>query len=385
MLVINIGFMNTPVNIFQIIILSIFALCTLVQLFYYLYYYLAVAVYKAPEPTVKNFPVSVIICAKDEAGNLKNFLPGILKQNYPAGFEVIVVNDCSEDDTAEVLEEFQKQYNNLKVSTIIKDLKFTHSKKLAQVIGIKASSNEILLFTDADCQPESDMWLSDMTDHFDENVDFVLGYGGYLNEDGLLNKYIRYDSMFIAMQYLGMAIRRKPYMGVGRNLAYRKSLFFKTRGFSSHSHLMSGDDDLFVNSNANEKNTIVEFRPKAHTRSVPAIELQNWIKQKKRHLTTGKYYKLSDKIRLFIEPVTRTIFHLCLIYILCTLLFWPYIIGIFVLRLVTQSIVFYLVSKKLNEKQLLLYSIIFDIFSPLIYATLYLSNLRNRNRGATWR
>ena len=377
--------MNTTLNLFQIIILALFIISGVVQLFYYSYYYLITGIKKPSPGLAKQVPVSVIICAKNEADNLKNFLPGVLEQDYPFGFEVIVVNDCSEDDTAIVLEQLQKQYSNLRVSTIIKDQKFTHNKKLAQVIGIKAAVNEILLFTDADCQPESSQWLVGMTNHFDEKTDFVLGYGGYLEEKGFLNKFIRYDSMFIAIQYLGMALRGNPYMGVGRNLAYRRSMFFRTKGFSTHAHLMSGDDDLFVNANANSDNTITEFSQGLHTRSVPASSFHDWIKQKKRHLTTGKYYKLSDKLRLITEPVTRVLFFTSLTILLCMLLYWPYLLGLFGLRLIIQIIVFYKGSRKLNERKLLFYSIIFDIFSPLVYFILYLSNLRNKAGGTTWK
>ena len=191
--------------------------------------------------------------------------------------------------------------------------------------------------------------------------------------------------MFIAMQYIGMAIRKKPYMGVGRNLAYRKSTFFNTKGFSAHSHLMSGDDDLFVNANATAENTAVEFDPGSHTRSVPALNVQTWIKQKKRHLTTGSYYKSGDKARLFLEPASRMLFHFLLICILCMLIYWPYVIGLFILRLTLQTTVFYHVSRRFNERRLLIYSIIFDIFSPLIYGTIYVSNLLKGTKGVTWR
>ncbi len=203
--------------------------------------------------------VSVIICARNEADNLNNFLPSVLEQDYP-DFEVIVVNDCSEDHTDDVLGKFLMQYPRLKISTITKDPKFSHNKKFAQFIGIKAAKNEILLFTDADCQPESDKWIGQMASHFNDKTDFVIGYGGYLREKGLLNKYICYESTAIAMQYFGMAIRGVPYMGVGRNLSYRRSVFFANKGFGSHNHIISGDDDLFVNSHANRENTIAEFR-----------------------------------------------------------------------------------------------------------------------------
>jgi glycosyltransferase involved in cell wall biosynthesis len=174
-------------------------------------------------------PVSVIICARNEEQNLREFLPSVLEQEYP-DYEVIVVNDCSDDDSYNVLGEYIKQYPNLRVSNITRDPKFTHNKKFAKFIGIKAAKNEKLLFIDADCRPETGKWLGMMVSHFDDKTDFVLGYGGYFRKKGLLNKYIRCDSMFIAMQYLGMAIRGIPYMGVGRNLAYRRSVFLRTKG-----------------------------------------------------------------------------------------------------------------------------------------------------------
>ena len=220
---------------YYIILLTVFitfALAAAIQLFYYLFFYLSVHVFKSDNKKIDKQPVSVIICARNEAENLKMFLPSVLKQDYP-DYEVIVVNDCSEDNSYEVLGNLQDQYPHLKVSNINKDPKFSHSKKLAQVVGIKASHNDILLFTDADCQPDSDKWLENMASHFDKKTSFVLGYGGYAKKTGVLNKYIRYDCMFIAMQYLGMAIRGIPYMGVGRNMAYRRSLFFSKKGFGA--------------------------------------------------------------------------------------------------------------------------------------------------------
>ena len=89
-----------------------------------------------------------------------------------------------------------------------------------------------------------------MQSNFLHQTQIILGYGKYISEPGLLNKWIRTDTTYIAMQYLAMAIKGRPYMGVGRNMAYRKSLFFERKGFASHLNLASGDDDLFVNENA---------------------------------------------------------------------------------------------------------------------------------------
>jgi len=371
-------------NVFLSVVFSGFAVVTAIQLFYYLYYYLAVYLYKPSQATTIKQPVSVIICARNEAENLRKFLPSILEQDYPV-FEVIVVNDCSEDNSYEVLGNFLSKYSNLKISTVNRDPKFTHNKKFAQFIGIKAAKYDLLLFTDADCQPESNRWIEGMTSHFDNKISFVLGYGGYLNEKGILNKFIRYDCMTIAMQYLGMAICGIPYMGVGRNLAYRRSVFFANKGYGAHNHIISGDDDLFVNTNATKNNSCVEFRNGTHTRSVPCHSLQEWITQKKRHFTTAPYYKFRDKLLLIAEPATRTLLFASFIVLLSFCFFWPYVLGIFGLRVITQIIVFNLTQKKFNEKGLVTISLIFDIFSPIINALIFLSNLFDNPGKNRWK
>jgi cellulose synthase/poly-beta-1,6-N-acetylglucosamine synthase-like glycosyltransferase len=371
-------------NTFILILCGVLVLSAAVQIFYYLWFYLSVYSHKSNAGKESELPVSIIICARNEAENLNNFLPAVLEQDY-TNFEVIVVNDCSEDDSYEVLGKYLVQYPHLKISNVNKDPKFTHNKKFAQFIGIKAAKNDILVFTDADCQPESDKWLKKMVSHFSPETDFVLGYGGYLKEKGLLNKYIRYESMTIAMQYLGMAIRGIPYMGVGRNLAYRKNLFFENKGFGLHNHVISGDDDLFVNTKATGKNTSVEFGPGTHTRSVPSKSLKEWLKQKKRHLTTAKYYKFSDKVLLFLEPFTRILFYTITAIMISFLYFWQVVIIVFTLRLATQVTVSILVQKRLKESGLLGYSLFFDIFSPLINSLIYLSNFRKRSVNSQWK
>jgi len=371
-------------NLFLPIVFSLLLLSGAIQIFYYFYYYLAIILYKHPEVNPSKKPVSVIICARNESVNLTEFLPSVLKQDYP-DYEVIVVNDCSEDNSYDILGDFLQQYPHLKISNVNKDSKFTHNKKFAQFIGIKAAKNDLLLFTDADCHPESDKWLETIVSRFEDHIDFVIGYGGYFKRKGLLNRYIRYDSMTIAVQYFGMAIRGVPYMGVGRNLAYRRSLFFNKKGFGSHNHVLSGDDDLFVNSNADKNNTVVEFRKETHTRSVPAASVNEWVKQKKRHMITARYYKSGDKFRLFMEPFTRVLFYVSLIILLYNIFLWQYVLIIFGLRLIIQTIITTLAQKKLNEPGIKVFSLFFDIFSPVINGAIYFSNIFTRPGKNKWK
>lgn len=371
-------------NLLFLVIFSVFLFSAFIQLIHYLWFYLALILYKHPGQSTSGQPVSVIICARNEAANLKELLPAVLEQDYP-DFEVIVVNDCSEDDTYDVLGKFMLKYSNLRVSNVNKDPKFTHNKKFAQFIGIKAAKNEILLFTDADCKPESVRWLEIMAGRFVDKTDFVLGYGGYMKRKGLLNRYIRYDSMTIAMQYIGMAIRGNPYMGVGRNLAYRKSVFFANKGFGSHYNVISGDDDLFVNANAHKKNTAVEFRKEAHTRSLPSASFEDWVAQKQRHFTTATYYKLRDKLILICEPASRILFYFSSVILLSSLYMWPYTIAVFGMRLIIQVTVLVQVQKRLCEPGMTGFSLLFDIFSPVINGLVYITNKRKRGNSNKWK
>jgi poly-beta-1,6-N-acetyl-D-glucosamine synthase len=321
-------------------------------------------------------PVSIIICAKNEAENLQMHLPKILEQDYPS-FEVIVVNDCSEDNTQDILEKMQEKYPQLKITRIKEDEKFSHGKKLALTIGIKAAKNEWLLLTDADCFPESNQWLSGMQRNFTGNAEIVLGYGGYIAVKGFLNKLIRFDTFSIALQYFGFAMCKVPYMGVGRNLAYKKSLFLKNKGFAPHAQILSGDDDLFINEVASGKNTETEFCLPTHTRSIPKKTFSQWKIQKLRHFSTGNRYKLKHKLLIGVENFTRFLFYASAISLLITGGMYYVVVGVFFIRYLLHFLVYAKALKKLNEKNLLLISLLFDIILPVINLFLYVSTIFN--------
>ncbi len=349
----------------QLVILLVFVVSFVIQLYYYLGIYLKLPLHKSTIINQKIKPVSIVICAKNEAENLRSNLPAVLEQDFP-DFEVIVVDDCSTDETPDILATFKQTNPHLKVTTIENNDKFKHGKKLALTIGIKAAKNEWLLLTDADCMPASNKWLSFMHNSFADDKSIVLGYGGYKRRSSLLNSIIRFDTMFIAMQYIGLALKGRPYMGVGRNLAYRKTIFFKNKGFASHLHLSSGDDDLFIKEVATKENIAVELAPESHTCSKACNTFKEWNYQKRRHLTTGKYYKKSIKYILFAENLSRLIYYASFAFLMVNQVALLIILPVFIVRLTIQLIVYKLSMRKLKEKSLLLPSIIYDIVLPFI-------------------
>ena len=355
-----------------VIALGLFVISMIIQIIYYLKY-TKILFHVNKQPIKEKFPVSVIICARNEAVSLRKNLPVILEQDYP-DFEVIVVNDCSEDDTEMVIAELRQKYKHLRSTNIVKDKKFTHGKKLALTIGIKSAQHEWLILTDADCKPVGKNWLYNFQRNFSYDTSIVLGYGGYRRRKGMLDKIIRFDTLFIAMQYLSKAISGKPYMGVGRNMAYRKSLFINSKGFAGHSHLLSGDDDLFINKVANAENTKVEIDKGSFTVSEPVNSWKNWFYQKKRHLTTFSHYKPKTRYSLGTELISRFMFYTCFVVLLIMNQILPLIFGIFGLRLILQLVVFKSIMKRLNEKYLLLISPIMDVLIPFINFIVIISN-----------
>ena len=357
-----------------LIVFYCFAFAFLIQMWYYLFFFSRISFYKKKELPANTPPASIIICAKNEDHNIVDFLPLIFEQNYPE-FEVVVVNDCSWDNTGDILNEFAKKHSNLKIVTIKENEHHSHGKKVALMMGIKGAAYEHLLLTDADCKPTSKLWLRNMIQHFTNEKEIIIGYGAYQKQKGFINKIIRYDTFIIALQYLSFALARRTYMGTGRNLAYTKSLFFKKKGFASHYHIESGDDDLFVNEAATRKNTTIEVSQDSFTVSRVKQSMKDWLRQKRRHVTTFNQYKFGTKFRLIMLSASQYLFYISFVIALM-LQFQPIIIlSMFIFRLIVQQIIFNKSMKLLSEKDLLLLSPFIELFLMILYPIITISNI----------
>jgi glycosyltransferase involved in cell wall biosynthesis len=351
------------------------ALAFILILINYFVQYLPVSLFKkAPVSETILPPVSVIICARNEDENLTEYLPKVMTQEYP-NFEVIVVNDCSWDNTENVIDEFSKIFPNLRKANIKEDAYYKHGKKFAMLVGIKAAKNKHLLFTDADCFPTGNNWLREMAGEFSTEKEIVLGYGAYDRAPGLLNKLIRFDAFTIGLQFLSAAIKKKPYMGVGRNLAYTSDLFFREKGFSKHYHINSGDDDLFVNQAANNKNTAVCISKDAITYSKPKKTFKDWRIQKARHLSTAPLYKSATKSRIFFNYFSQYFFYASLIALAFSTRSVLLIPVFLFLKVIVQLLVLNKAAKKLGEKDLLAASAFYELALLFIYPIFQVSKL----------
>ncbi len=346
----------------------------LINLCYYLGFFRFAFAASKNSNSQNPLPVAVVICAKNEAENLRKFLPIVLAQNHP-NFEVVVINDASTDDTLEVIEEFQDLYPNLKKVNVQNNETFWANKKYALTLGIKKATKPYLLFTDADCRPESDQWLREMVSPFREQKSIVLGYGGYLVEKrSVLNKLIRFETLFTAIQYFSYAKWGLPYMGVGRNLAYTSAEFYNQNGFATHLHIRSGDDDLFVNGAANKMNTGMCFSENGITRSVPKKSLKAWWQQKRRHVSIARHYKKKHQFLLGLFYTTQLLFWILFFALLFTA-YWQIALGFLAIRWIVQGAVFYNSGKKFGETDLFWLFPFLELFLVWAQLGIFIANI----------
>jgi poly-beta-1,6-N-acetyl-D-glucosamine synthase len=370
------------IEVISDVFLIVLALAFVIHIILYLNLFAKLAFYKRSGSEVSKLPsVSVIISSKNEDENLQSFLPLILDQDYP-NYEVIVVNDQSVDDTKYILEAFEKEYKRLQVVTITEHINEHNGKKLPLTLGIKRAKNEILLLTDADCKPISTQWIKTMVRNFNSDTDIVIGYSPYKKLNSLLNLFIQFDTFYTALQYFSFTLKKKPYMAVGRNLAYRRSFFFDHKGFSKHLTIPFGDDDLFVNDNATKENIAVELNPDSFVETMPEKNFADWLHQKRRHLISGHDYKSDDKKMLFWVWFSQVFFYLAIIPAAIFSKFYIAVLVFVFLKLTVMYLIYWKALSRLNRKYLVFYILFLDpvyhlILLPFMHLTIGKSSRKN--------
>ena len=353
-------------------LLITFCVVIIIQLYFYLFLFRKYAAHKSQKNNSAEIGVSVVIAAKNEEVNLSHLLPLLAQQEFPL-FEVILVDDDSHDATLSKMNSFKDLYKNanFNIKTLSISSQNSIGKKQALTQGIKEASYEHILLTDADCQPNSPYWIRHMVHSFTEKSVLVLGYGAYEKiKKSLLNKLIRFETLLTAVQYFSYALDGKAYMGVGRNLAYKKSIFLGAGGFEKHEHIKSGDDDLFVSQVANSTNVALCDHQESFTVSKPHLKFSSWIRQKRRHITTATHYKKSIKLSLGLFFLSQFLFYALAIIALISKTNIEYVVPLILLRFLVWYTIIYASADKLQEKDLLAFGPLYEI--SIIFIQLYI-------------
>ena len=304
------------------------------------------------EEQEKLLPVlSVVIAARNEAKNLRTHLPSILRQDYPE-FEVIIALDRCEDESEDILKSFAKSHLNLHWITVAKTPLDWAPKKWALTQAIALVNHPNLVCTDADCGAEEG-WLEAVGIAFANGASVVPGLGMYYAYPGFLNRFIRYETSYTALQYLGAAGNYVPYMGVGRNLSYKKEVFDAVGGFVDFRKSLSGDDDLLVNAWRNDGNTISVIGKGSRSWSEPKRTFGSWLRQKGRHFSASAKYTALSKIALAIFHGSQIAFYGFLALFLVSGGHIGVGLGLYLCYLLGSWYIFGLFAKETNQTDLI--------------------------------
>jgi glycosyltransferase involved in cell wall biosynthesis len=362
----------------MLILLYFFILVICLQLFFYLVIFLKFAFSKPSQSTPKNVSISVIVCAKNEAENAVKFVPLLAEQDYP-DYEIILIDDASSDHTLDVFEEFEKKYSNVRLVKVKNNETFWGSKKYALTLGIKVAKNDYLLFTTANCYPATKDWISTMSNQFTKEKTIVLGYGSYEKvTHSFLNKLIRFETLLTAVQYFSWAKIGQPYMGVGRNLAYKKSEFFAVNGFINHIQVRSGDDDLFINQIATKRNTATSFHSGGFTYSKSQPTFKQWFAQKRINTITERLYKKFDRVQLRLFYFSQLLFLVVSSVLLIIQFEWVFVLVLITLRYLATYIIMGFCAGKLKEKDLIYWLPVLEIVFIFTQLNIFFVNLYSK-------
>lgn len=363
----------------DILFISFVSVSALLAVYYLVFLRFAFAQKK--NTTAPDFPVSIIVVGRNEAENFKKNLPFLCQQKHP-NFEVIAVNDQSQDDSKEVIEALQKVHSNLKLVDVAINDRFWLGKKYGLTLGIKAATHDHLLLTDADCIPASDDWATEMMSAQTGQKALVLGYGKYELNTSLVNLFIQFETVHTAIQYFSWALMGMPYMGVGRNLAYHRQLFFDKKGFVNHMHVASGDDDLFVQDAGNRKNAAIVYTKESHTISEPKATFSAWMKQKQRHYKTSKFYNTLPKVVLGTYGLAQPLFYVLFGLALWLTSHWQLVLIVAGAKLLLQYLVFVFSTLKLGSLRILWLLPLLELFTW--FFQLYALAMSKINKKQRW-
>lgn len=324
-------------------------------------------------------PVSVVIAAKNEEYHLKDKLVFFLEQDYPE-FEVIVVNDASTDECEYVLKAFSKLYPCLKVVNIVENVNKFRGRKFPISLGIKSAKYDHIVLAGADCVPSGFEWLKNLARNFSEKKEVVLGFCTYTKQKGLFKFLLQYDNLTTAMNYMGLALSGHPYRGDGRNIAFKKDLFFKVGGFTKHYNLPLGEDDIFIRNVSTASNTTVSLTPESFLSSDAKHTYKEWKRQKIDRLSTYKYYKPSIKFLLSIPNITTLLFYAFVITLLFLSLPFEYVILAIVIKFVLQILIYFKSCKRLGIKRVFIFAPLIELYFLLLNAELRLLSLFRKKK-----
>lgn len=245
----------------EIIALGFLAVSSIFYVYFITRVRLGLLVLQPSQRKTSSISVSIILAARNEENNIEQCLQSLLKQTYPSHlFEIIVIDDGSEDKTASIVQYYAERFSNVHLQSLPTDSTILRGKPKAIAVGITKAIGEIILTTDADCivPPQ---WIEVMVNHFENDVMLVAGPVAERDSNTFFSKLDQLEFLGLITTAAGLIGGGRPIICNGANLAYRKTAFFAVGGFGDvHT---SNDDESLMNKIVNRKIGRIVFAPES--------------------------------------------------------------------------------------------------------------------------
>jgi len=341
------------------------SLCLLIvflHLISVLFLSISIITWKSSQATNRPF-LSLVVAAYNEIENLKKLVPALVDQDY-SNYEIIVALDRSTDGSKEYLTELHRQVSYIEIPSTPDD--WDH-KKFALTQGIAKASGEWIILTDADCLPSSVKWLESISKEITPKRDILIGVSPIISSGTFISIYAQFEGFMTYLLYLGITISYKPYMSVGRNMAFRKSFWEEKGGYLSIKEVKGGDDDLFIKLNANRRNTGLYLQGKESL--VFTQSKKTWkayFTQKMRHYKVSSSYKKKTNIILSTFHLLHIVSLIALISFISSSFFLPIILFYLFIKLVGYRFVVGKIGAGFNYILFPIVDIIYAFVTPVL-------------------
>lgn len=316
--------------------------------------------------------MTILVIFKNAIQELKTCVSALKHQDITPR-HILLVDDFSTDGGLELASAISKSEVRIHKATMDGS-----GKKLALQEGLQMIDTDAVLLTDIDCVPASDTWARIMQSKFKDSIEIVLGYSPVVKEHGLLNVFSRFETWMTGVQYMSYALAGIPYMGVGRNLAYRLST---VSGFIPDTTIPSGDDDLFVAAKANADNTAICLDPNSFMLTRSKSNIADYIHQKRRHISTSYSYAPLHKILLSVFATSQMLVLPLFVILIFYLGMQQYLILSLLFYIGFKWLIAYPLLKRFDESSLSLWFPIMDILLSIYY---WLMAVLSLNPLKTW-
>jgi len=327
-------------------------------------------------------PLSLIYTVRNEETRLKNNMAPVLSING-VDFEVIVVDDFSQDNSFQVLGMLRGRSDRLKVSTLQQETRF--STKMAQNLALKAASFEWILTVPISYENASIEWISGISNALDFNKTVVLSYCSAQNSGGFINRIYRIENYLSFTKSVGYILNNFPFVYSEENVAFQKKKYFEIGGHGLKISEQYANLELLINFFIRKKTTSILFESVTAIKKTEDLIWNDYLDILKKSLRIEKHLSGSKKAMLAFDEITKLLFPPVTVVVIILLFdLWPLFSALLLIMFIARLVIIKIMQNRLNERKIFISSLLYDLIVPY-FKLFYRWYFNNRGQKQKWK